>query len=140
MATAASPRWSPSASSSPRRRSRRCRCPSSAAAGPPSTRSRTLWWRVPDVSAGNAELGGVRAVVVNWRDRAHPLAGGAEEYAERVARALSDAGAKVTYLTARGPGQSAGRVSGSLRMVRRGGRWTVYFWALLWLLRNRNRI
>src|SRR5439155_24160768 len=48
--------------------------------------------------------------------------------------------AKVTYLTARGPGQSAGRVSGSLRMVRRGGRWTVYFWALLWLLRNRNRI
>ncbi|MEO6087152.1 MAG: glycosyltransferase family 4 protein [Umezawaea sp.] len=81
-------------------------------------------------------LNGARVVVVNWRDRGHPLAGGAEEYAARVADAMTAAGAEVTFLTARGKGQS--RRDGST--VRRGGRWTVYFWALLWLLRKRNRI
>jgi glycosyltransferase involved in cell wall biosynthesis len=73
---------------------------------------------------------------VNWRDRGHPLAGGAEEYAAHMAGAMSAAGAQVTFLTARGEGQSRGDES----TVRRGGRWTVYFWALLWLLRNRSRI
>lgn len=81
-------------------------------------------------------LNGVRVVLVNWRDRGHPLAGGAEEYAARMAEAMAAAGAQVTFLTARGEGQSRGDES----TVRRGGRWTVYFWALLWLLRNRSRV
>jgi glycosyltransferase involved in cell wall biosynthesis len=81
-------------------------------------------------------LNGVRVVVVNWRDRGHPLAGGAEEYAARMAEAMTAAGAQVTFLTARGDGQSGGDAS----TVRRGGRWTVYFWALVWLLRNRSRV
>jgi glycosyltransferase involved in cell wall biosynthesis len=81
-------------------------------------------------------LNGARVVVVNWRDRGHPLAGGAEEYAARMAEALAAAGAQVTFLTAQGEGQSRGDGS----TVRRGGQWTVYFWALLWLLRNRSRV
>jgi glycosyltransferase involved in cell wall biosynthesis len=81
-------------------------------------------------------LNGARVVVVNWRDRGHPLAGGAEEYAARMAEMMAAAGAQVTFLTARGAGQSRGDRS----TVRRGGQWTVYFWALSWLLRNRNRI
>lgn len=81
-------------------------------------------------------LNGARVVVVNWRDRGHPHAGGAEEYAARMADAMTAAGAQVTFLTAKGEGQSGGDES----TVRRGGRWTVYFWALLWLLRNRSRI
>jgi glycosyltransferase involved in cell wall biosynthesis len=92
-------------------------------------------------------LNGVRVVLVNWRDREHPLAGGAEEYAVRMADAITAAGATVTFLTARGAGQSPGDESAEglpagprMRTVRRGGRWTVYFWALLWLLRNRRRI
>ncbi|WP_173125812.1 glycosyltransferase family 4 protein [Kibdelosporangium persicum] len=75
-------------------------------------------------------------VLVNWRDRGHPLAGGAEEYAARMAGAMTAAGASVTFLTARGKGQT----SGDATTVRRGGRWTVYLWALLWLLRNRRRV
>ncbi|RSM65168.1 glycosyltransferase family 1 protein [Kibdelosporangium aridum] len=81
-------------------------------------------------------LNGARVVLVNWRDRGHPLAGGAEEYAARMADAMTAAGATVTFLTARGKGQD----SGDGTTVRRGGRWTVYLWALLWLLRNRRRI
>ncbi|GAB3899006.1 glycosyltransferase family 4 protein [Kibdelosporangium lantanae] len=81
-------------------------------------------------------LNGARVVVVNWRDRGHPLAGGAEEYAARMADALAAAGAQVTFLTAQGAGQT--RRDGST--VRRGDQWTVYFWALWWLLRNRSRI
>ncbi|HEX6341958.1 glycosyltransferase family 4 protein [Umezawaea sp.] len=81
-------------------------------------------------------LNGARVVVVNWRDRGHPLAGGAEEYAARMADAMTAAGAQVTFLTARGEGQDRGDGA----TVRRGGRWTVYFWALLWLLRNRSSV
>lgn len=82
---------------------------------------------------------GARVVVVNWRDLGHPAAGGAEVYAVRIAEAFVRAGAAVTFLTARGRGQSA--VSRDVfRTVRRGGRWTVYPWALLWLLVNRRRI
>ncbi|MBC6447279.1 glycosyltransferase family 4 protein [Actinokineospora xionganensis] len=85
-------------------------------------------------------LRGARVVVVNWRDRGHGLAGGAEEYAVRVAEAMARAGASVTFLTARDEGQSAGERSDTLTTVRRGGQWTVYLWALLWLLRNRRRV
>ncbi|WP_436493563.1 glycosyltransferase family 4 protein [Actinokineospora sp. HUAS TT18] len=88
---------------------------------------------------GPKPLRGARIVIVNWRDRGHRLAGGAEEYAVRVGEAMADAGAHVTFLTARDEGQTAGETS-TLTYVRRGGRWTVYLWALFWLLRNRNRV
>ncbi|MGW5054843.1 glycosyltransferase family 4 protein [Actinokineospora sp. NPDC004072] len=81
-------------------------------------------------------LAGRRVAVVNWRDRGHRLAGGAEEYAHRMADALAAAGAEVVFVTARDAGQAA-RGDG---VVRRGGRWTVYPWALLWLWRERGRL
>ncbi|MFI9818074.1 glycosyltransferase family 4 protein [Saccharothrix variisporea] len=82
---------------------------------------------------------GARVVVVNWRDLGHSAAGGAEVYAVRIAEAFVRAGASVTFLTARDRGQSASE-RGVFRTVRRGGRWTVYPWALLWLLVHRRRI
>lgn len=88
----------------------------------------------------DSTLTGIRVVVVNWRDRGHPLAGGAEEYAERMARSLASAGADVTFLTARAPGQSRGALAHRVRTVRRGGRWTVYLWALAWLVVHRRRL
>ena len=51
------------------------------------------------------ELEGRRVAVVNWRDRDHSLAGGAEIYAWEFARALRDGGATVDFLTAREAGQ-----------------------------------
>jgi glycosyltransferase involved in cell wall biosynthesis len=78
-------------------------------------------------------LRGKRIAVVNWRDRGHRFAGGAEEYAHRMADALTEAGAEVVFVTARDAGQLASEGG----VVRRGGRWTVYPWALLWLWRHR---
>ena len=87
-----------------------------------------------------AELAGARIVVLNWRDREHPEAGGAEEYAWRVAEYLHKAGAVVTFVTARAAGQSAAGTVDGIGIVRRGGRWTVYPRALAWLARHRRRI
>lgn len=85
-------------------------------------------------------LRGARVVVVNWRDLGHRYAGGAEVYAMRTAEAFAEAGAKVTYLTARDQGQPPSDHTGTVHIVRRGSRWTVYPLALLWLLTHRRRI
>jgi glycosyltransferase involved in cell wall biosynthesis len=87
-----------------------------------------------------AELTGVRVVLVNWRDRAHPLAGGAEEYAHRIAGALRSAGAEVTFLAAQVPGHPSVSHEPGITLVRKGNRWTVYLWALLWLLLHRRSV
>jgi glycosyltransferase involved in cell wall biosynthesis len=87
-----------------------------------------------------AELTGVRAVVLNWRDRAHPEAGGAEEYAHRIAGTLRDAGARVTFLSSTVDGQPRVSGAGGITTIRRGSRWTVYPWALAWLLAHRDAV
>ncbi len=82
----------------------------------------------------------MRVVVVNWRDLGHRHAGGAETYATRVAHELAGRGHAVTYVTARDSGQRATDTDGPVTVRRRGGRWTVYPLALLWLLVRRRRI
>ncbi len=82
----------------------------------------------------------MRVVVVNWRDLGHRFAGGAERYATRIALSLARSGAEVTFLTARDAGQGPVDRVGPVAVVRRGGRWTVYLWALLWLVRRRRSV
>jgi glycosyltransferase involved in cell wall biosynthesis len=82
---------------------------------------------------------GLRAVVVNWRDPGHRLAGGSERYAWEMAAALRDAGASVEFLTSRDAGQSAREVVEGIRVRRAGGRFTVYPWTLLLMLLRRRR-
>lgn len=86
------------------------------------------------------ELAGARIAVLNWRDREHPEAGGAEEYAWRIAAHLHKAGARVTFVTARAPGQRRREQVDGIQVVRAGGRWTVYPYALRWLATHRSRI
>jgi glycosyltransferase involved in cell wall biosynthesis len=83
------------------------------------------------------ELLGARIAIVNWRDREHPEAGGAEEYAWRIATHLERAGARVAFVTARAPGQRRTERQDAIQVVRGGGRWTVYPWVLSWLRANR---
>jgi glycosyltransferase involved in cell wall biosynthesis len=84
-----------------------------------------------------AVVKGLRLAVVNWRDPWHPAAGGAERYAWEVAGHLAGHGARVTYVTARAPGQPRrDRVDG-VEFVRLGGRFTVYPLVLLWMLAGR---
>jgi glycosyltransferase involved in cell wall biosynthesis len=85
-------------------------------------------------------LAGGRAVVVNWRDPWHSLAGGSERYAWEYARALHAAGMRVEFLTAREPGQRAAELREGIEIRRAGGPFTFYAHAALMLLQRRNRV
>jgi glycosyltransferase involved in cell wall biosynthesis len=83
------------------------------------------------------ELSGLRIAIANWRDPWHPDAGGAERYAWEMARGLSARGAKVSFLTARAPGQARREHRERIAFARMGGRFTVYPRVLGWLLAHR---
>ncbi|MFD6567150.1 glycosyltransferase family 4 protein [Micromonospora profundi] len=84
-------------------------------------------------------VAGRRVAVLNWKDPWHPDAGGAEVYAWQVARDLVTAGAQVTFVTARPAGQLGDEIRDGIRIVRVGGRWTIYPRVLAWLARRRRQ-
>jgi len=76
----------------------------------------------------------VRILILNWKDLAHPAAGGAEVFTEEVARALVARGHHLTLFAAAVEGRPAREVAGGVEIVRRGGRAGVYraarrFWS-----------
>jgi glycosyltransferase involved in cell wall biosynthesis len=79
-------------------------------------------------------LAGCRILFLNWRCPWHPLAGGAESYCWNVARSFAAAGADTLLVTARARGLPADEVRAGVRIRRRGGTYTVYLWAALFLL------
>lgn len=83
---------------------------------------------------------GRHVVVLNWRDHEHPQAGGAEVYCHAVAEQLVEAGARVTLVTSRAPGQARRGARRGVVIVRGGDRLGVYPFVLAWLLRNRGCI
>jgi glycosyltransferase involved in cell wall biosynthesis len=85
-------------------------------------------------------LSGTRAVVVNWRDLDHALAGGSERYAWEFAKALVEAGAQVEFLTARDTGQSRADRRDGIVVRRGGGALTFYPWVAWQLFRRRRRL
>src|SRR5450631_2165747 len=76
-------------------------------------------------------------LILNWRDTAHPEGGGSEVYVEQVAAGLAGRGAEVTLFCARPAGAAPAQVRDGYRIVRRGGRFTVYVWAALYVLTGR---
>jgi glycosyltransferase involved in cell wall biosynthesis len=81
-----------------------------------------------------------KLVIVNWRDLKHPDAGGAEMVCERLARTFADRGYEVVLLSAAVAGEGHRERIDGYRVIRRGGRFTVYPWALVWLALHRNQI
>jgi glycosyltransferase involved in cell wall biosynthesis len=79
-------------------------------------------------------------VVVNWKDRTHPEAGGAEIYCEAMARELVALGFRVTYLTSRPVGTARRDEIDGYSVQRGGSTYSVYLFALLWLLRHRRDV
>ena len=76
----------------------------------------------------------MRILIFNWKDRAHPAAGGAEVFTEKVARALVARGHRVTLFAAAVEGRPERETVGGVEIVRRGSRLGVYraarrFWA-----------
>jgi len=89
------------------------------------------------MTALSPDLSGLRVAILNWRDPWHPEAGGAERYAWEMGRGLAARGAKVSFLTARAPGQSRRDRRDGIAITRLGGRFTVYPLVLAWLLAHR---
>jgi glycosyltransferase involved in cell wall biosynthesis len=76
----------------------------------------------------------VRILIFNWKDLAHPAAGGAEVFTEEVGRALVARGHHVTLFAAAVQGRPEREVVGGVHIVRHGGRAGVYrsarrFWS-----------
>ncbi len=78
----------------------------------------------------------MRILVLNWRDLAHPQAGGAEVYTEQVLRRWAGAGHDVTLVASRVAGAASDEVVDGYRVVRVGGRLTVYREARSWWRRH----
>ncbi len=73
----------------------------------------------------------MRILVLNWRDLAHPLAGGAEVYVQEMARRWVAWGHQVILVCGGyARGKAAETVNG-VRVIRRGGRFTLYVRAAL---------
>ncbi|MEU0201165.1 MULTISPECIES: glycosyltransferase family 4 protein [unclassified Streptomyces] len=83
-------------------------------------------------------LARANVLFLNWRDPAHPQAGGAEAYCFEIARRLARSDARVTLFAARFPGAPACEWVDGVRVLRGGGAFGVYRAAALHLLRNRH--
>lgn len=76
----------------------------------------------------------MRILIFNWKDLAHPAAGGAEVFTERVATALVSRGHSVTLHASAVEGAPSREVVNGVDVVRAGGRLGVYraarrFWS-----------
>jgi glycosyltransferase involved in cell wall biosynthesis len=83
---------------------------------------------------------GEHLVWLNFKDARHPHAGGAEEFMHQVATRLVADGQRVTVLTSRSRGTARTETIKGATVRRRGNAYTVYLYALLWLLRHRRDI
>lgn len=68
----------------------------------------------------------MRILIMNWKDLAHPAAGGAEVYTEGFARELVNRGHSVTLFSASVAGRPSVETVEGVRVVRRGSRLSVY--------------
>ena len=68
----------------------------------------------------------LRVLMHNWRDAAHPEAGGAERYLVTIAQGLAARGHHVTFRTAAYPGAVAEETVDGVHYVRRGGKYSIY--------------
>ncbi len=63
----------------------------------------------------------------NWKDIKHPLSGGAEVFTHEVAKRLVARGHEVTLFASTFPGSPREEVVDGVRVIRAGGRYTVYW-------------
>jgi glycosyltransferase involved in cell wall biosynthesis len=91
-------------------------------------------------SASGALRGVGSVLLLCWRDTGHPQGGGSETYLQRIGAQLAASGVSVTLCTAEYDGAPRDEVIDDVRVSRRGGRYSVYAWALLALVGARLRL
>ena len=98
------------------------------------SRSASRFWSRADAPSRTARAlagsvpadGPLRILAYNWRDLAHPRAGGAEVYLQSVAREWVRCGHEVTVFSAALDGRPARELADGVEIIRRGGRLGVY--------------
>lgn len=88
-----------------------------------------LFTTVTTPKGGDAAL---RILMFNWRDTRHVWAGGAEQYIHQIAKRWVAEGHKVTVFCGNDTKCPRNEVIDGVQMVRRGGFYMVYVWALLY--------
>lgn len=68
-------------------------------------------------------------LIFNWRCWKHPWAGGAEKYLHEISKRLVRSGHKVTWFVSSWEGLKGREVSDGIEIIRKGGRFSVYFHA-----------
>jgi hypothetical protein len=79
----------------------------------------------------------IDVLFVDGRDATHPEGGGSERYVHRIAEGLAATGLRVTLLCATHGSAPAVEERNGVRVVRRGGRMSVYLQALAYVRRHR---
>lgn len=79
-------------------------------------------------------------VITNWRDSRHPETGGAEVVCHELARRFAADGEDVVLLSAAVAGAPREEDHDGYRIVRGGGKFTVYLFALVWLFLHRRQV
>lgn len=93
----------------------------------------SLFKPLPSPIPGRPE--GKRILVFNWRDQRHVYAGGAELYVHELSRRWVEQGHAVTLFCGRDGSTTPRRETlDGVKIVRRGGFWLVYVWAMLYYL------
>lgn len=69
----------------------------------------------------------MRLVWLSWKDKTHPLAGGAEKVTHNLLKRLARDGHQVTLLTSRPRGTTAEEVIDGYKVIRQGSRYSVYW-------------
>lgn len=77
---------------------------------------------------------GKRILIFNWRDTKHRFSGGAEVYIHELAKRWVKAGHSVTLFCGNDGHNSREEVIDGVQIIRRGGFYFVYFWAILYYL------
>jgi len=75
-----------------------------------------------------------RILIFNWRDTKHVWAGGAEAYVHNLAKELVAKGHKVTIFCGNDGHHSCNDEIDGVTIIRRGGFYTVYIWAIIYYL------
>ncbi len=82
----------------------------------------------------NLENGKLKILFFNWRDTKHVWAGGAETYMHEIAKRWVEDGNQVTLFCGNDTFQKRHEVLDGVRVVRRGGTYTVYVWGFLYYI------
>jgi glycosyltransferase involved in cell wall biosynthesis len=93
-----------------------------------------------EISPPRVRSQSLRVLIFNWRDVAHPWAGGAEAYLHEIGRGMVARGIEVGWVSQRFSGARRVEMIDGIRIHRVGGRITLYpLAALAYMLRLRKR-